>query len=310
MRIAIASSSIVSKPLVDRILQSKYQFVGFLTLPARRVGRGRQYQENAITEYVLGKQVEIFKPENFEEIADCLELMRPDLVITASYGKLIPKYLLDRPKYGWLNIHFSLLPRWRGAAPAQWAILSGDGKSGISIFKLDEGMDTGPLYLQVEYPLNESVTTEILLHDLAELSATHILSVVEMIEAGQAPTPQVATGSTRAPKIAKDYGLIDWNTPSQSILRKIRALGVRPGVFTFVNGRKINIHQASELREFERERTPGEIFFIENDLAIRTQDSALAITQVTPAGAKRMSGADFARGARLVGGERCFLDGR
>jgi methionyl-tRNA formyltransferase len=150
---------------------------------------------------------QVAKPGDISQINQHLLEAQPQLVITASYGKLIPPELLHGPRFGWLNLHFSLLPRWRGAAPVQWAILEGDERTGISIFKLDKGMDTGPIYLQEEVEIRDDVSTQQLLNDLAQLGGDRILDVISMIVQGVRPKPQSQSQITLAPKISKEMDL-------------------------------------------------------------------------------------------------------
>ena len=251
----------------------------------------------------------VAKPQDISQINQHLLEVQPQLVITASYGKLIPPELLHGPRFGWLNLHFSLLPRWRGAAPVQWSILEGDEKTGISIFKLDKGMDTGPIYLQEEVHVNDEVSTPELLDQLSVLGGDRILEVVEMIAKGTKPKAQSQSNITLAPKISKEMGLIDWKLSGVAISRLVRAIGDRPGTYSFFRGAKLSIHGVRIVASDGEERFGGALWSEGDRLLVKALDCTLEISEVTPAGKKRMKAADFARGARLQADEKFDLLG-
>jgi methionyl-tRNA formyltransferase len=246
----------------------------------------------------------VAKPADISEINKHLLEAQPQLVITASYGKLIPPELLHGPRFGWLNLHFSLLPRWRGAAPVQWAILEGDEVTGISIFKLDKGMDTGPIYLQEEMHIDDDATTEELLEIMAQRGGASIIEVIEKIASGEKPKNQSLAGVTLAPKISKEMGEIDWSDPAIKTLRKIRALSQKPGTYTYFRGAKITIHQGKISPSLSDSKAIGEVWSEGSSTYVQSSDLIIEIGEVTPAGKKRMSAADFFRGARVEPGER------
>ena len=246
----------------------------------------------------------VAKPFDTPTLNQHLLAVQPQLIITASYGRMIPVEVLHGPRFGWLNVHFSMLPRWRGAAPVQWAILEGDATTGITIFKLDKGMDTGPIYYQEEVEIGHSDTTTDLLERMSHLAGHRIMDVVANIRKGIKPTPQPNAGVSLAPKISKEMAKLEWNLGADALLRKIRALEERPGTWTTFRGDRVAIHQLSESLLANELGAPGEIALVDGALLVRCQDSTLQIGAVTPSGKKRMSGGDFARGARLVAGER------
>ena len=304
MQISVASSSLISVPIIEAIEASSHKLGSLITLPDRKVGRGQDLTENAIAAWASERGILVAKPEDISQINQHLLEAQPQLVITASYGKLIPPELLHGPRFGWLNLHFSLLPRWRGAAPVQWSILEGDEKTGISIFKLDKGMDTGPIYLQEEVDLNDEVTTPQLLNQLSLLGGDRILEVVEMITKGIKPKAQSQSNITMAPKISKEMGLIQWELSGVAISRLVRAIGDRPGTYTFFRGAKLGIHGVMIVPSDLGSRPFGALWSEGDRLLARAFDCALEITEVTPAGKKRMKASDFARGARLLPDER------
>jgi len=304
MQISVASSSLISVPIIEAILDSRHTLSSVITNPDQKVGRGQNVVANELALWATERALTVAKPSDISEINKHLLESQPQLVVTASYGKLIPPELLHGPRFGWLNLHFSLLPRWRGAAPVQRAILDGDEVSGITIFKLDKGMDTGPIYLSEEMHIGDEATTEELLATMSIRGGERIIDVVEMIAKGEKPKAQPVAGATAAAKISREMGEIDWSTSSVHILRQIRALGHKPGTYSHFRGEKITIHQVKIADLSAEQRTIGEVWGEGSRAFVQSSDLALEISEVTPAGKNRMSAADFLRGARIEAGER------
>ena len=294
----------ISLPIIEAILGSEHTLASVITHPDRKVGRGQNVSPNALAEWAESKGIRVAKPADISEINKHLLDVQPQLVITASYGKLIQPELLHGPRFGWLNLHFSLLPRWRGAAPVQWAILEGDEVSGITIFKLDKGMDTGPIYIQEEIHIGDEASTEELLDLMAARGGSRILDAVAMITSAQRPKPQSQSGISLAPKISKEMGAIDWSKPAVAILRQLRALAERPGTYSFFREMKVNIHSAKLSPITDHAHKPGDIWSDGSLLYVMSADMVLELGDITPAGKKRMSAGDFMRGARIEPGDR------
>ncbi len=294
----------ISLPIIEAILGSEHTLASVITHPDRKVGRGQNVSPNALAEWAESKGIRVAKPADISEINKHLLDVQPQLVITASYGKLIPPELLHGPRFGWLNLHFSLLPKWRGAAPVQWAILEGDEVSGITIFKLDKGMDTGPIYIQEEIHIGDEASTEELLDLMAARGGNRILDAVAMITSAQRPKPQSQSGISLAPKISKEMGAIDWSKPAVAILRQLRALAERPGTYSFFREMKVNIHSAKLSPITDHAHKPGDIWSDGSLLYVMSADMVLELGDITPAGKKRMSAGDFMRGARIEPGDR------
>jgi len=303
LQISVASSSLIAVPIIEAILASEHTLASVISTPDRKSGRGQIETPTPLAKWSEEQGFIVAKPFDTPTLNQHLLAVQPQLIITASYGKLIPVEVLHGPRFGWLNVHFSLLPRWRGAAPVQWALLEGDATTGISIFKLDKGMDTGPIYYQEEVEIVASDTTTDLLERMSILAASHIMDVVADIRKGVKPKPQPAAGVTLAPKISKEMAKIDWSTGADAILRQIRALDDRPGTWTTFRSERVAIHKVHESLLANTLKKPGEITLVDGALLVRCSDSVLEIAELTPAGKKRMSGADFARGARLATGE-------
>ena len=305
MQISVASSSLISVPIIEAIIASEHTLASVISTPDRKSGRGQVETPSDISVWSAERGYLVAKPFDTPTLNQHLLAAQPQLIITASYGRIIPVEVLHGPRFGWLNVHFSLLPRWRGAAPVQWALLEGDAATGISIFKLDKGIDTGPVYLQEEVEIGHSESTPELLARMSEIAGQRIMSVVAEIRQGVKPKAQPSAGITLAPKISKEQARFDWNLGADSLLRKSRALEARPGTWTTHRGDRVAIHAMSESLLPNSLKEVGEIALVEGALLVRCQDSTLQIAQLTPSGKKRMSGGDFARGARLTAGE-CF----
>jgi len=303
LQISVASSSLLAVPVIEAILASEHSLASIITTPDRKVGRGQNLAATEIAQWAQERAILVSKPDSTSTLNQHLLQAQPQLIITLSYGRMIPVEVLHGPRYGWLNVHFSLLPRWRGAAPVQWALLSGDTHTGISIFKLDKGMDTGPLYYQEEVLISPSDRTQDLLHSMSELAGSRIMSVVHEISRGAKPKPQPSAGVTLAPKIHKDDAQLDWSQSAEQILRQSRALMDRPGTWSTFRGDRIGIGALIETLQTNSLEAIGQISCEDGKLLIRCSDSVLEIVEVTPSGKKKMSGADFARGARLEKGE-------
>jgi methionyl-tRNA formyltransferase len=303
MQLSIASSSLISIPIIEAILASEHTLGSIITNPDKPTGRGKKIEANDLAKWAELKGLDVAKPADTSELNRHLLASQPQLIITCAYGRLIPVELLHGPRFGWINLHFSLLPKLRGAAPVQWAILNGETETGFTIFKLDKGMDTGPVYITKEVNISDDDTTPILLDRLTELAIPDLLDLVSKIGKTRA-TPQPLSGATLAPKISKDMARIIWNSSIETVLRQDRALSENPGIWTMFNDERISLHGLSEVLVANNLKAPGDIELVGDQLLVRTSDSVLEVKEVTPAGKKRMSGADFARGARLVSGSK------
>jgi methionyl-tRNA formyltransferase len=303
MQLSIASSSLISIPIIEAIQNSEHTLGSIITNPDKPTGRGKKIEANDLAKWAEAKGLDVAKPADTSELNRHLLASQPQLIVTCAYGRLIPVELLHGPRFGWINLHFSLLPKLRGAAPVQWAILNGETSTGFTIFKLDKGMDTGPVYVSKEVNISEQDTTPILLERLTELAIPDLLDLISKIGKTKA-TPQPLSGATLAPKISKEMARIIWKSSIETVLRQDRALSENPGIWSMFNGERISLHGLSEVLVTNSLKAPGDIELVGDQLLVRTSDSVLAVSEVTPSGKKRMSGADFARGARLVVGSK------
>jgi len=303
VQLSVASSSLVSVPVIEALMASEHSIVSIITNPDKEKGRGKKVEPNELASWAEEHGLPIAKPADTSELNRHLLTAQPQLIVTVAYGRLIPVELLHGPRFGWVNLHFSLLPKWRGAAPVQWALLNGDTTTGFTIFKLDKGMDTGPTYVTEEFDISPDDTTDSLLNKLGIEGARAMLDVISTIGKTRA-TPQPLTGSSLAPKISKEMGKVDWTKPTDQILRQARALQERPGIWTTFNGERIALYGIHESLEANSLHLPGEIESTKEGLLVRTSDSVCLIDEVVPAGKKRMKSSEFARGARIESGQR------
>ena len=294
MRIAVAATPEVAIPTLDALLASKHELLCVITRPDAPAGRGRALQSTPVANWAETNNVQLFKPETSQSLGELIKDL--DLVVTIGYGLILPIEILETPKHGFINLHFSLLPRWRGAAPVQRAIEAGDDVTGVTVFALDAGMDTGPIYLSAQLPLSASVTSEQLFQSLALLGVNPVLRTLELIERGEKPTSQSDVGATRAYKLGKDEGRIGWNSDAEVINRKINAFSPDPGAWSNFRGQVLKINK---VRISNQSADAGVLKVIEKSIYIGTASSALELLEVTPSGKSQMSAISWANGARL-----------
>jgi methionyl-tRNA formyltransferase len=274
-----------------------------ITNPQKQSGRGQLITSNDFHKFAQEQNIKILTPSNSSELLLLLQQQSVDLIVTIAFGQLIKPESLLIPKYGWLNIHFSQLPRWRGASPVQSSILAGDLETGISIFRLDDGMDTGPVYLSLDDVIQENDTTETLLHRLSDLAAGQISSLLDQISQGFLPQPQKSNGVTHARKFTKEDGRLDSRGTVSDFLRKVRALGENPGTWITFRGEKIKVDEALPVQIQNDSSPAATLISTKKALYLMLSDGMVELARVTPSGKKPMSGADFARGARIEDGE-------
>ena len=298
MRIIVAATPGVAVPTLNWLLNSEHVIAAVITQPDRPAGRGREVKGSVVSQWAYENSVECFKPQDLAETAllvrDC------DVLLTIGYGVLLPTEILTLPRHGCLNLHFSLLPRWRGAAPVQRAIEAGDSLSGVTVFQLDEGMDTGPIFSTKRFALDTGITSDELLIELAELGVEAVMDSLQAITDGKRPTTQSGEGATKASKITKQECEIDWNLSAQVISQKVRAFTSNPGAWTRFRGDTLKIDSVS-LEDSSLK--PGTLHIVDKNLIVGTGSNALAIGFLTPSGKSRMDALSWINGARITDGE-------
>jgi methionyl-tRNA formyltransferase len=288
-------------PTLEGLLRA-YEVVGVVTQPDRRAGRGRHVTMSPVKELALAEGVPVFQPETFrrEEPVTHLRAWAPDLVIVAAYGQILPQAVLDVPPLGLLNVHASLLPRWRGAAPIEGALLAGDDVTGVTIMKLDAGMDTGPILAKRETRIRPNETAGELENRLADLGADLLLEVLPAYIAGELqPQPQPEEGVTLTRPIRKKQARIDWERAAEDLHNHVRAFAPEPGAYTFWDGRRLKIFRTQVVEPAEApDGEPGTVVMVEDKPAVITGRGCLALLRIQIAGKRPMDASAFVRGRR------------
>jgi len=298
--VAVAATADVAIPTLEWIIKSKHQLLRVITTPDSKAGRGKVSTASPVALWAENHKYEVLKPNSREEMQDAFH--GADIVIAIAYGRILSDDILHVPKYGFLNLHFSLLPAYRGAAPVQRSILHGDVVTGITIFKIDKNLDTGPIYIQREYTIPTDATSDQVLRDLSVIGATLFEEVLAMVEVGKTPKMQAENGVTFAPKITKDEARVDWDKPAKKIVDLIRAFTPNPGAWTVHRGSALKITMAVESIT-EKKLMPGELLILGKKMFIGTASNSIEIFRIVPAGKKEMNIADWINGARLIEGE-------
>jgi methionyl-tRNA formyltransferase len=305
VRLAVAATPQVAIPTLEYLLSSEHELVKIFTTTDKQVGRGRSLTASEVAQWAEIHGIECIKVERASEMLSHLDDV--DCVVTIAFGILLPLEVLDIPTHGFINLHFSTLPAWRGAAPVQRAIEHGDDYLGISVFKLDPGMDTGPIYNQTSFPRDPEMRSKEALEFLASEGVSLIAKTLEDISKGIDPVGQITEGSSLAKKLSKAEALIDWTLAHDVIHRKIAAFYPNPIVYTSFRGETLKITRS---RIFDDQLlspfpAPGEWIIEKDRVLIGTGQNALEIVQLIPQGKSEMSATDWARGARINPGERC-----
>ena len=299
MRLCVAATPKVAIPTLDYLLLSNHELISVITQPDRPSGRGQKSRESEVSQWAAQNNVTCHKPQGEQETLAAL--IDADLLLTIGYGVILPTSVISLPTHGSINLHFSLLPRWRGAAPVQRAIEAGDSVSGVTVFALDEGMDTGPIYLEKRFALDADITSDELLNELADLGVEAVAQTLTLIEQGVRPHAQSLEGATRAMKISKGDAQIDWNQSAEVISQKIRAFTSNPGAWTNFRESTLKVFTPT-ITDFPL--PPGELLLKEKKLYIGTSTFAIGIGEVQPSGKALMPASSWVNGVRLDSGER------
>ena len=289
-------------------LRPHYAIDGVFTQPDRPAGRGRQLRPSAVKSVAEAAGLALFQPEKLNDPGLIAGLPVPDLVVVVAYGLLLPRWFLDWPRRGCINVHASLLPRWRGAAPIQRAIEAGDEETGVGIMQMEAGLDTGPVWLEKRLTIGDDDAGQ--LHDrLRELGAAALLEALPLILNGQGqPTPQSSEGVCYAAKLSRAEALLDWHRPAEELARKIRALAPSPGATTLINGQSVRLlrARAAEAEALPAGVAPGTVWAHRREgLLIATGAGLLQVLEVQLAGKKPTAAGDLLNGRQNWAGARC-----
>ncbi|MGQ9523325.1 MAG: methionyl-tRNA formyltransferase [Armatimonadota bacterium] len=306
MRIVFMGTPDFAVPSLDALLEAGHDVLAVVTQPDKPVGRRRVLTPPPLKTAALERGLPVLQPERAKDESFLAQMraLAPDLVAYAAYGKILPPSFLEIPKHGCINVHASLLPKYRGAAPIQWAIINGETVTGVSIMRAEVGLDTGPVLLQRELPIGPDETAGELSARLAQLGAEMLVEAVELIETGKAVyTPQDDSLATYAPTLKPEDAVLDWYQPAENVRNRVRALNPKPGAVTVVRGREVKVWKA-QVVEGDHEAEPGTVVAVLREaLVVQALDAGVLLEEVQPAGGKKMSGGDLARGWRIGAGE-------
>ncbi|MEU1506683.1 MULTISPECIES: methionyl-tRNA formyltransferase [unclassified Kitasatospora] len=308
MRLVFAGTPEVAVPALDALLASdRHEVVAVVTRPDAPAGRGRKLVASPVAQRAEEAGIEVLKPvkpSDPEFIARLTELA-PDCCPVVAYGALLRPGALEIPKHGWVNLHFSLLPAWRGAAPVQHAVLAGDEVTGASTFLIEQGLDSGPVYGVITEEIRPADTSGELLDRLAHSGARLLAATMDGIADGSLhAVPQPAEGITLAPKLTVEDARIDWAHPALRIDRVVRGCAPAPGAWTLFRGERLKVSGPVKLLADASALAPGELAVGKNSIRVGTGSHEIELGEVQPQGKKPMRAADWARGARIESGER------
>jgi methionyl-tRNA formyltransferase len=300
MRIVFVGAGAIGLPTLQALLKSEHEVVGVVTQTDKPVGRAQSMEPTPIKKAMKGTPVRILQPARIkdQQAIEQIRALKPDVIVVMAYGQILPRDVLEIPEIACLNLHASLLPRWRGAAPIQSAIAAGDQGTGITVMYMAEGLDTGDILLQRTIDIRSDDTGGSLHDRLAQIAPDALLESLQMLAKGSAPPiPQDNTVATYAPKLKREDGKIDWSQPAETIERKIRAFNPWPGPFMELGGQNLKIFSASVV---DLKGEPADILRSKNQLIIAAGKGALLLDEVQLEGKRRMSAAEFLRGHALA----------
>ncbi|MFF7980446.1 methionyl-tRNA formyltransferase [Streptomyces sp. NPDC007901] len=306
MKLVFAGTPEVAVPALDALIASgRHEVAAVVTRPDAPAGRGRRLIASPVAERAMEAGIEVLrplKPRDPEFLARLAEI-GPDCCPVVAYGALLPRVALDVPAHGWVNLHFSLLPAWRGAAPVQHSVMAGDEITGASTFLIEEGLDSGPVYGTVTEPVRPTDTSGDLLTRLAFAGAGLLAATMDGIEDGTLKAvPQPAEGVTHAPKITVEDAKVEWSAPALRVDRVVRGCTPAPGAWTTFRGERLKLIQVTPVPE-RTDLTPAEIAVGKNSVHVGTGSYAVELLWVQAQGKKPMRAADWARGVRIGAGE-------
>jgi methionyl-tRNA formyltransferase len=306
LRLVFAGTPAVTLPCLDALAASGHDVLAVVTRPDAPAGRGRRLVRSPAGAWADERGIEVLTPAKPREpeFQERLRELAPDCVPVVAYGALVPPSALEIPTHGWVNLHFSLLPAWRGAAPVQHAVLHGDAVTGASVFELEAGLDTGPVYGTLTEDIRPTDTSGDLLERLAVAGAGLLVAVLDAIEAGTARAhPQPADGITVAPKLTVEDARIRWSDPAFAVDRRIRACTPAPGAWTTLRDDRVKLGPVRPVANGPA-LEPGDLLVERSQVLVGTATTAVALGEVRAAGKKPMPATDWARGLRIQAGEK------
>ncbi|HXE75707.1 MAG TPA: methionyl-tRNA formyltransferase [Candidatus Xenobia bacterium] len=310
MKLLFCGTPEFAVPTLRRLHGEKFEIAAVVTQPDRPKGRGLESAASPVKAAALELGLRVEQPEKLKGEAGraLLEHYQPEAVVIVGYGQIIPADLLDIPKHGWINLHASLLPKYRGAAPVQWALINGETSTGVTTMRIDAGLDTGPIFLQREVQIGDEDNAVTLAARLAEVGAETMVETLRGIAAGTlAPQPQDNSKASKAPLLKKEHGRLDWSQPARAVFNRIRGLVPWPGAYTSFRGQLVHIWRASLVAPegVAQAPAPGTVLVEKHALyAACGDDGWLGLDELQPANRKRLAATDFINGLHVRTGER------
>lgn len=308
MNILFMGTPDFAKESLESIYNAKYNIIGVVTNPDKPKGRGMKMIASPVKEFALEKKIPVFQPLKIRkntEFIEKIKALNPDVICVVAYGKILPKEILDIPQYGCINVHGSLLPKYRGAAPIQWSVINGDKETGVTTMYMDIGMDTGDMILKEKVSIGENETTGELWNRLSKIGGELLVKTLKLIEEGNAPRTKQGEDYTIAPMLDKEIAQIDWNNKTaKQIKNLIRGLNPIMGAYTFVNGKKLKIWKAKIVNKDTIQDTQVEngavmLADAKQGLFFKAKDGIIEAIEIQAENCKRMNAKDFLRGNKL-----------
>ncbi len=311
MRVLFMGTSEFAIPALKELVAHKHEIIGVVTQPDRPSGRGKKLKPTPVKQLATNQKLQVYQPEKVgeTEFVDTLKLLNPDVMVVAAFGQLLPQKVLDIPPCGVINLHPSLLPKYRGAAPIQWTLINGEDETGVTLMLLDIGEDTGDIICMERIPIELQDTAETLHQKLADIGARLLIDVLANLKPGEPPsaTPQKHSEATHAPRLTKEMGCINWNKSAITIHNQIRGMAGWPGAYTyFCDGTSLKIIQSlpNGTYKYNSQEQPGTIRITSDQhLFVRTGGGEIQLMKVQPATKQVMSANDLINGYQLKTGE-------
>lgn len=290
---------------LKKIYENGHNVVAVVSQPDRPSGRGMQLRPTPVKEYAEGKNIKVYQPEKVRKNTEFIELlkgMKPDVIVVVAYGQILPEEILNIPKYGCINVHGSLLPKYRGAAPIQWAIINGEKTTGVTTMYMDKGMDSGDMILKKEIDIEDDDTYGTLYEKLKKLGGKLILETLEKVSEEMAPRRKQPEEYTLAPMIDKAMCRIDWNRSALEIRNLVRGLNPMPVAYTSLDDKKYKIWECEVVPNITTVEIPGTILSanIRDGLLVATGDGVISITEIQAPNSRRMATKDYLRGNQIT----------
>lgn len=298
-------SAAFAVPSLNALLRSRHEVVEVVAQPCKPAGRGMCLTECAVAHHAQEEGFPLYQPKGVRkpEVLGHLQALAPELVVVVAYGKILPRELLDIPPMGCVNVHASLLPKYRGAAPINWAIANGEEETGVTTMFINEQLDAGDILLAASTRIDPCETASMLHDRLADLGAELLITTIDgLLDGSVKPRPQDNAKASFAPIMKKEDGRIDWSLSAYEIMNRIRAFTPWPGSFTQLRGKKLRVHEAAAM-ECAHGKTPGTILNAQDFLSVACGKDALCILELQAEGGKRMPVADFLRGHKIKEGD-------